>query len=209
MCSRKKPIYQVRLRRRLISISARSRVSRPRPSKANPTRRHYRDRVRLCSSTGSSCQGSRIYLRGEPRRTVLIRRFKERTPIALTKLQKVKYSISDARNCKSSRIFAQDIFRHAKAASIDPVLNQLIMAWNALDCEFRLQFPEPTPTTTIRQFLDQLDSQASMWQEMSRRRAYGLGNPGSPSKRSPYICKPNTIFFRSKSGSVRQRIEGS
>lgn len=57
-----------------------------------------------------------------------IHRFKERTPVALTSLQKARYIMSDARDRKDSRSFVQDIIRHAKAANLTSVQNQLTMA---------------------------------------------------------------------------------
>lgn len=67
----------------------------------------------------------------------LIYRFKKRTFMTLTKLQNVKYIMTDARIEKNSRNFAQDIFRHVKVAHLNSVQNQSIMTWNVFDCEFR------------------------------------------------------------------------
>lgn len=38
--------------------------------------------------------------------------------------------------------FVQDIIRFSKAANLTSVQNQLTMAWNNLDWEFRLHIPE-------------------------------------------------------------------
>ncbi len=99
----------------------------------------------------------------------LIHRFKERTPAALQHLQRERYSMTDARQQKNPRLYTQDIFRYAKAAEMSSLYNQLSIAWNNLDWEFRRDIPEPTSTTTMRAILDQLDSKSNIWFEMARR----------------------------------------
>jgi hypothetical protein len=63
----------------------------------------------------------------------LINRFKERTLATLVTLQSSRYTLTNARAEKNSRIFAQNIFRSAKAANMNSVHNQLTIAWNNLD----------------------------------------------------------------------------
>ena len=99
----------------------------------------------------------------------MIRRFKERTPLALQHLQTERYTMTDARTGKNPRVYAQEIFRHAKAAEMSSVYNQLSIAWNNLDVEFRRDIPEPTAGTSIRVFLDSLDSKADIWFELAKR----------------------------------------
>lgn len=97
----------------------------------------------------------------------LITRFKQRTPLALKSLQQSKYTMADAKEKKDPRQFVQDIIRYARAAQINSVYNQLSMAWKNLDWQFRLHISEPTSSTTIQQFLNQLDGQADTWFEMA------------------------------------------
>lgn len=103
---------------------------------------------------------------------LLISRFKERTPLALAKLQTAHYTMTDAKDRKDPRVFVQNIIRYAKAANLTTVHNQLAMAWNNLDWEFRLHIPEPTEATTIELFLSHLDAKADMWYDMARHRGY-------------------------------------
>jgi len=126
--------------------------------------------------------------------TILIKRFKERAPSALRNIQENKYTMADAYKGKSPRVFAQELFRHAKAAEMTSVYNQLVVAWNNLDLEFRVHVPEPQPTTTMSQFLELLDSKTSLWSEMARkhhRASATASNPpyqsgrGAPSNRFP------------------------
>jgi hypothetical protein len=55
-------------------------------------------------------------------------RFKERTSLALSALQNSKYDLPEARSGKDPRLFAQQIFRSAKAANMNSVHNQLTIA---------------------------------------------------------------------------------
>ena len=99
----------------------------------------------------------------------LVKRFKERATVAVQHLQTEKYTMTDARNGKSPRTYVQSIMRHAKAAELTSSFNQLTVAWNNLGLEFRRDIPEPTPATTLGQFLDQVDSKANIWFEMARQ----------------------------------------
>lgn len=66
----------------------------------------------------------------------LIARFKQRTPLVLKSLQKSRYTMANAKEKKDPRQFVQDIVRHARAAQIDSVYNQLSTAWQNLDWQF-------------------------------------------------------------------------
>ena len=76
--------------------------------------------------------------------------------------------MSDAWNGKHPRSYAQDVFQHTKAAELTSIYNQLSMAWSNLAVKFRQHVPEPTPTTSIQQFLEVLDSKADIWYEIAR-----------------------------------------
>ena len=99
----------------------------------------------------------------------MVEKFKERTAVALQRLQAEHYNMSDARQGRSPRSFAQNMLRHAKAAMMTSVYNQLSLVWNNLGLEFRRDIPEPTLTTTIGQFMGQLDAKESLWYEMARQ----------------------------------------
>ena len=68
---------------------------------------------------------------------VLIKRFKKRVSAALNYLQSIKYTLKDAKKHRNFRIFAQDLFKHVKVASLISVYNQLILIWNNLNWQFR------------------------------------------------------------------------
>ena len=98
----------------------------------------------------------------------LIRRFKKRTSIVLTSMQTIKYIMKNVKQQKDSRLFAQNLFRAVKAANLISTHNQLIIAWNNLTWQFRQHISESTEHTTMRGFLKQLNSQTSIWYEMTK-----------------------------------------
>ena len=98
----------------------------------------------------------------------LIRRFKKRTSIVLISMQIIKYIMKNVKQQKDSRLFAQNFFRVVKAINFISIHNQLIIAWNNLTWQFRQHISESTEHTTMREFLKQLNSQTSIWFEMTK-----------------------------------------
>ena len=74
--------------------------------------------------------------------SALISRFKEPSGVALSKLTAEKYSIKDAKNRREPSAYVQAIIRHARAANIDGVHNQLTFAHEGLAPELRV-FVDP------------------------------------------------------------------
>ena len=97
----------------------------------------------------------------------MIKRFKKRASATLNYLQFIKYTLQNARLRKDPRVFAQDLFRHAKAVSLTSVYNQLILAWNNLDWQFRQHVSQSTKNTTIQSFLEQLNNNCDIWFELA------------------------------------------
>ena len=100
--------------------------------------------------------------------TILTNRFKERSAVALRKLQAERYTFADARSGRRPRAYVQNILRYAKAADMT-TFNQLTTAWNNLAFEFRRDIPEPTASTSVSSFMNQLDSKAGIWEEVAQR----------------------------------------
>ena len=96
----------------------------------------------------------------------LIRRFKERDSQILKNLQVERYSIQNARNDKTSKVYVQNIMRHFRAIEFNFTYNQLIMTWNNLNFEFKMQISESTTTTTLVSFFDFLNVKVNVWHEM-------------------------------------------
>ncbi|KAK3166669.1 hypothetical protein OEA41_009794 [Lepraria neglecta] len=76
--------------------------------------------------------------------------------------------LKDIAATKGDQKVVESIRRHARAAELLTEYNQLMVAWNNIQLEFRLHIPEPTPSTTLEQFLGQVDSKANLWFELAR-----------------------------------------
>lgn len=94
--------------------------------------------------------------------------FKERSAVALCKLQAERYTFANACSKRTPRSYVQNIIRHAKAADMS-TFNQLTTAWNNLAFKFQRDVPKPTASTSVSTFMNQLDSKAGIWQELARR----------------------------------------
>ena len=97
----------------------------------------------------------------------LIRRFKKRDSQTLKNLQTEKYIMQDVRNDKTSKTYVQNIMRHFRIVEFNFIYNQLIMTWNNLNFNFKMQIFESTTTIIFISFFDSLDAKTSIWQEMT------------------------------------------
>ena len=122
----------------------------------------------------------------------LIRRFKKRTSVALTIMQIIKYTMKNAKQHKDSRMFAQNLFWAVKAANFISTHNQLTIAWNNLIWQFRQHISKSTEQTIMREFLEQLDSQISIWHEMT-------------TLAQSAFRKSNKLFFQYQSDKIIER----
>ena len=122
----------------------------------------------------------------------LIRRFKKRTSVTLTIMQIIKYTMKNAKQHKNSRMFAQNLFRAVKAVNLISTHNQLTIAWNNLIWQFRQHISKSTEQTIMREFLEQLDSQISIWHEMT-------------TLAQSAFRKSNKLFFQYQSDKIIER----
>ena len=135
----------------------------------------------------------------------LIVRFKKRASETLEKLQRLRYIMTDARNARNSRLYAQKIFRHARSIELDSVFNQLIMTWSNLDWKFRQHVSESNSDVTIRQFLEELNKRVEVWYDMikhfdrSQFRSQSFDNNNSR--------KSNSDSNNSKQNSRSDRVD--
>ena len=133
--------------------------------------------------------------------TTLIKRFKTRTAVALSQLVGQTYTLNDMRY-SSPRAFIQHMLHVAKSAEIHSTHNQLTMIWNQFAVNLRIHIPEPQASTTIGQFMEQVDSKTAMWLEMAQkshqqqRQWYGQQAPQAPA--------PNRNGNDQKGGSAQQ-----
>ena len=80
--------------------------------------------------------------------------------------------------------------------------NQLTMAWNNLAVEFRIHIPEPTSSTLVRNFIEQIDAQADMWMELARR-------PTTSSQQDEYANRPFVPRSQGKQPLLLETEKGS
>ena len=102
--------------------------------------------------------------------TTLINRFKTRTSVALSQLVGQTYSLHDIKHT-SPRAFIQQMLHLAKSAEFHSTYNQLTLLWNQFAVNLRRDLPEPQPSTTIGQFLEQVDTKTPIWMELAYRQS--------------------------------------
>ena len=96
----------------------------------------------------------------------LIRRFKKRDSQTLKNLQIEKYIMQNARNDKTFKAYVQNIMRYFKVVEFNSTYNQLIMTWNNLNLNFKMQIFESITITILISFFDSLDVKINIWQKM-------------------------------------------
>ena len=96
----------------------------------------------------------------------LIRRFKKRDSQTLKNLQIERYIMQNARNDKTSKTYVQNIMRHSKVVEFNSTYNQLIMTWNNLNLNFKMQIFESITIIILISFFDSFDVKINIWQKM-------------------------------------------
>lgn len=86
----------------------------------------------------------------------------------LQALQIEKYITINAQEEKSLHIYAQLQFCYVKVAQMTLMYNQLMIAQNNLDWQFRIHIPKSKKDITIPNFPDRLDSKAFIWKKMAK-----------------------------------------
>ena len=97
---------------------------------------------------------------------ILIKSFKKRAIQTLQNLQKKRYIMSNAKQQRNFRMYAQNIFRHVKVAEFESVFNQFILIWFNFDYEFRRDISKSKSNITIRTFFDHLKKKFDIWFDM-------------------------------------------
>ncbi|EKV13320.1 hypothetical protein PDIG_39320 [Penicillium digitatum PHI26] len=101
----------------------------------------------------------------------LERRFKPRATEAIVKVMAPSsvYSWRDVRAGRSVTEWAQNMLRDAQAAEITGTTTVLRLVWTRLEPALQRDIREPSPATTISQFMADLDLRYGQWYEMSQR----------------------------------------
>ena len=106
----------------------------------------------------------------------LTTRFKKPTNVAIDAVLKERYTIRDAANHREPHEYAQKILRSAKDAQFTSLRNQLDIIYNGLDAELRRDLRRPKDTTTLEEFMSDLDEfKHDWWTYASRHRPSGGG----------------------------------
>ena len=100
----------------------------------------------------------------------LIRRFKKRDSQTFKNLQIEKYIMQNARNDKTSKAYVQNIMRHFRIVKFNSIYNQLIMTWNNLNFNFKMQIFESITIIILISFFDSFDVKINIWQKMIAHR---------------------------------------
>ena len=97
----------------------------------------------------------------------LIKRFKPRAAEALEVIHNLRFGYPEIRSGKTPRHFVQELMRHARAAHYEDPFNLLTMAWSRFDPALRRDIAEPKETTTMSQFLEEIDAKAGVWRDIA------------------------------------------
>ncbi|RKF62284.1 hypothetical protein OnM2_034088, partial [Erysiphe neolycopersici] len=101
--------------------------------------------------------------------TELETRFRMSPGVALEKLEKLKYTISDVRRRKDPEEFVQNIVVLGKSAGIaDTEYSQILTAHRHLAAELRIHIPAPTIDTNLTTFIKQIGQKKDDWFEIWR-----------------------------------------
>ena len=143
--------------------------------------------------------------------TTLINRFKIRTSAALAQLTSQSYSLTDIRHT-SPRAWIQQMLYLSKSAGLDSVYNQLLVIWNRLAVSLRRDVPEPQPTTSIGQFLMDVDAKTDIWLELAQRQSQHRSYP-PPGAQQPQLqpknkYPPRQVTFEDRKGHANAYLAG-
>ena len=89
-------------------------------------------------------------------------------------LETTCYTVDDARKNRKPASYVQSIVVNGRNAGIAPTDHaQVLLAYEHLDSKLRLTLTEPTPYTTVAQFIEQLNSRKHAWFNIyGRNRGY-------------------------------------
>ncbi|TAQ83100.1 hypothetical protein B7494_g8576 [Chlorociboria aeruginascens] len=97
----------------------------------------------------------------------LIKRFKEPAAQAVKEYMQSEFGFNGIRSGQTLRAHAQKMFLHARAAGVTSTYNQLLAVWNSLESGLRLHVPQPSETTTMADFLQQLDEKQHLFRDFA------------------------------------------
>ena len=136
---------------------------------------------------------------------MLLRRFKKTQSSALKALEAESYSLSDIRSGRHTSSYVTTVIRAARDAGLEEVSAQLTWAWNKIDPDLRGFIRRPTSTTTVTEFVEELDNMKEVWEDKyARKKTDNYQRPYVPSRRgqsnfsSPRIYSDPHYYASSK-----------
>ena len=128
--------------------------------------------------------------------TELETRFRESPGAALSRLERLKYSVYDARNRRDPEDFVQSIVVNSLSAGMATTeAAQILTAYQHLAAELRITIPVPTATTTLTDFIKQLTAMKSNWFDIYASKTF-------PSTQSfPFVRNTRPFESRQFSGN--------
>jgi len=99
--------------------------------------------------------------------------FKRPLSESLSALQKMKYSLQDARNRKPIAQFIYGITKHARDAGFNEARPQLTYAFNGIELLLRQGIMEPTEGTSIAMYVKMLEQHRDTWAAVAEHHLRG------------------------------------
>ncbi|KAG0159954.1 hypothetical protein PDIDSM_7481 [Penicillium digitatum] len=110
------------------------------------------------------------------------------------------YSWRDVRAGRSVTEWAQNMLRDAQAAEITGTTTVLRLVWTRLEPALQRDIREPSPATTISQFMADLDLRYGQWYEMSQR-ARPMQRQTQPQSVTPTVVENKHTSYPSGHGT--------
>lgn len=128
----------------------------------------------------------------------LLRRFRKTQSSALKALDNERYTVKDARNNKQTSEFVTRIIRHAKDADIMTTSAQLTYAWNKLDPDLRGFIKRPKPTTTVTDFMEEMEDMMEVWHDKYAKQPESRSSLSQRQLENAYDAKQQQRQFSSE-----------
>ncbi|KAL4982568.1 hypothetical protein BDW68DRAFT_182429 [Aspergillus falconensis] len=97
----------------------------------------------------------------------LSKRFKPNPQQALQKLNALSYGYKDVQEGKTPQSFAEEVICLCQATEITSSYNQMSQIWTHLEAPLQRDVPLPKPTTSLAEFLQDLEERQFVWQNIT------------------------------------------
>ena len=122
---------------------------------------------------------------------ILIKSFRTNPAQALAALTRSRYTLRDLHMGMTPRTWIHGQLSLARSADLGSIYNQLTMIWNQMDPYFQEQLAQPSPTSTLSDFLKEVDAKTTAWQNRADRQQ-ARAPPGQDRARNPNSSAPQS-----------------